>query len=100
MVHGHDEETKQSVARTIERLGLESVILQEQPNQGRTIIEKFEDYADVGFAVVLLTEDDLGASNKEPQNLRPRARQNVVFELGFFVGRLGRARSVRCTRGS
>jgi len=55
IVHGHDEEAKLSVARFLERLGIEVVILHEQPNQGRTIIEKFEDYSDVGYAEVLLT---------------------------------------------
>ena len=90
VVHGHDEEAKQSAARCLEKLELEAIILHEQPNQGRTIIEKFEDYADVGFAVVLLTPDDMGAARDDIDNLRPRARQNVVFELGFFVGRLGR----------
>ena len=100
VVHGHDAESKQAVARTIERLGLESVVLQEQPNQGRTIIEKFEDYADVSFAVVLLTEDDQGASINEPHNLQPRARQNVIFELGFFIGKLGRAKVCALHKGN
>ena len=90
VVHGHDEEAKQSVARTIQTLGLEPVILHEQANQGRTIIEKFEAYGDVTFAVVLLTPDDLGGSHAKPQALQPRARQNVIFELGYFIGRLGR----------
>ena len=52
IVHGHDEAMKQSVARTIENLELEPVILHERPDKGRTIIKKFEDYADVSFAVV------------------------------------------------
>lgn len=92
VVHGHDEEAKQSVARCLEKLRLEAIILHEQPNQGRTVIEKFEDYADVEFAVVLLTPDDVGTASTNPENLKPRARQNVVFELGFFIGRLGRQR--------
>lgn len=90
IVHGHDQEIKHSVARCVERLGLEAIILQEQSEQGRTIIEKFEDYADVDFAVVLLTPDDVGASQKDPTALQPRARQNVILELGFFIGKLGR----------
>jgi len=65
VVHGHDGEAKESVARCLEKLGLTAVILHEQPNQGRTIIEKFEDYADVGYAVVLLTPDDVGASKSQ-----------------------------------
>lgn len=100
VVHGHDEEAKQSVARFLENLELEVIILHEQPNQGRTIIEKFEDYADVGFAVVLLTPDDMGAVRGEIDNLRPRARQNVVLELGFLVGKLGRQRVCALYKGN
>ncbi|MEE8356570.1 MAG: nucleotide-binding protein, partial [Anaerolineales bacterium] len=91
IVHGRDEEAKDSLARFLEKLGLEVIILHEQPNQGRTIIEKFEDYSDVGFAVVLLTPDDIGGRANDLE-LLPRARQNVVFELGFFIGALGRER--------
>lgn len=94
LVHGQDEAMKQSTARTLERLGLEPVILHERPNQGRTIIEKFSDYSDVGFAVVLLSPDDIAhaAAGLPNQQNRPRARQNVIFELGFFIGKLGRKR--------
>ena len=75
--------------------GLEQdlIVLREQPNQGRTIIEKFEDYADVGFAVVLLTADDRGGLDSVPyESQERRARQNVILELGYFLGRLGRSR--------
>jgi predicted nucleotide-binding protein len=89
VVHGHDGAARESVARYIERLGLIPVILHEQPNAGRTIIEKFEAHSDVGYAVVLLTPDDLGRP-AAAQTVVPRARQNVVFELGFFFGKLGR----------
>jgi predicted nucleotide-binding protein len=93
VVHGHDEVMKVNVARTLEKLGLSPIILHEKPNQGRTIIEKFTDYSGVGFAVVLLSADDLGRlASSPPENLRPRARQNVIFELGFFIGRLERGR--------
>jgi predicted nucleotide-binding protein len=92
VVHGHDTETKESVARFIERLGLEPIILHEQPNSGRTIIEKFEVYSDVGFAVVLLTPDDVGAPASNPADLKGRARQNVILELGYFNGKLSRRR--------
>jgi predicted nucleotide-binding protein len=91
IVHGHDEAMKANVARTLEKLGLAPIILHEKPNQGRTIIEKFTDYATVGFAIVLLSPDDIGRpSSATLEELRPRARQNVIFELGFFIGRLGR----------
>lgn len=93
IVHGRDHALKNSVARFLSRLGLEPVILHEQPNKGRTIIEKFMDHSDVGFAVVLLTPDDKGGlAHTPPDKFRCRARQNVVMELGFFLGRLGRER--------
>lgn len=89
VVHGHDDAMTQSVARFLERLDLEAVILHEQPSKGRTVIEKFEAHSDVGFAVVLLTPDDECRSNA---GLQKRARQNVILELGYFIGRLTRAR--------
>jgi predicted nucleotide-binding protein len=91
VVHGHDDGMKVAVARVLERLSLTPVILHEQPDKGRTIVEKFTDYSDVGFAVVILSPDDMAyPSNKSPSDARPRARQNVSFELGYFVGKLGR----------
>jgi predicted nucleotide-binding protein len=91
VVHGHDDAVRESVARFLERLDLEAVILHEQATGGRTIIEKLEYYADVDFATVLLTPDDIGGvKTTEADKLQPRARQNVILELGFFVGKLGR----------
>lgn len=93
VVHGRDEAAKQTMARYLEGLGLEHVILQEQPSQGRTIIEKFEQESQtVGFAVVLGTPDDVGALASELDNQQLRMRQNVVFELGYFAAALGRKR--------
>jgi predicted nucleotide-binding protein len=91
LVHGRNEGIRETVARFLESLGLPVTILHEQPNRGRTIIEKFEAYADVGFAVVLLTGDDRGGlASDPPKGYRPRARQNVILELGFFLGKIGR----------
>ena len=93
IVHGHDDGAKQAVARMIDRLGLNPIILDEQPQAGRTIIEKFEEHAgEVGFAIVLLTPDDVGAKAGDAENVKPRARQNVILELGFFIAKLGRER--------
>ena len=94
IVHGRHNESKEAVARFLECLGLNPIILHEKPNQGKTVIEKFETNAEVGFAVITLTADDVGALalNSSHEPLRPRARQNVIFELGYFVGRLNRAR--------
>ena len=93
VVHGHNDEMKQAVALTLAKLGLKPIILHEQANKGLTIIEKFEDYADVGFAIVLLSGDDKGyVKSESPKNAKSRARQNVIFEMGYFIGRLGRNR--------
>jgi predicted nucleotide-binding protein len=92
IVHGHDEGTKETVARYISKLDLYPIILHEQPNQGKTVIEKFETHSDVEFAIVLFTPDDIGYPKDNSNNLKPRARQNVVLELGFFLGALGRNR--------
>jgi predicted nucleotide-binding protein len=90
VVHGRDEGSREAVARFLERIGFEPVILHEQANQSRTVIEKIEAHSDVGFAVVLLTPDDEGSLKGEaPQ---PRARQNVLLELGYFIGKLTRKR--------
>ena len=95
VVHGHDIEMKQSVARALEKLGLDPVVLHEKANIGRTIVEKLEDYSDVGFAVILLSPDDVGAKDlPEGLELRKRARQNVILEWGLFTGKLGRHRVV------
>ena len=90
LVHGQDNEVKQTVARFLEKLGLEVIILHEQVNAGMTIIEKFEQNSDVAFAVVLMTPDDIGSLAADKDNVRFRARQNVIFELGYFMGKLGR----------
>jgi predicted nucleotide-binding protein len=99
IVHGHDEAARETTARYVERLGLEPVILHEQVNQGRTIIEKLEHSSNVEFAIVLLTPDDVGAPAGAKDRLNSRARQNVVLELGYFVGKLGRARVCALHKG-
>ncbi len=83
----------------MEKLGFEAVILHERPNKGRTIITKFrEEAADIGFAVVVMTPDDLGKPN-DASEAKLRARQNVVFELGFFIGALGPERVAAMVKG-
>lgn len=93
IVHGHDEAAKQSVARYLTKLELEPVILHEHPSKGRTIIEKLEAHlGDVAYVIVLLTPDDIAAPVNSPDNKSHRARQNVILELGLFIGALGRDR--------
>lgn len=100
VVHGRDDGTKHTVARFLERKDLIPVILNEQPDEGLTIIEKFEKHAqNVGFAVILLTPDDVGALRGEESNLKPRARQNVVLELGYFMSCLGREKVCALVKG-
>jgi predicted nucleotide-binding protein len=92
LVHGHDNTINETVTRFLQGLGLDVIKLQEQPNRGLTIIEKLEAHSGVGFTVVILTPDDVGGSAKEPHKTNQRARQNVIFELGLFIGKLGRNR--------
>lgn len=99
VVHGHDIAARESMARFLEKIELDAIILHEQPDRGMTVIEKFEAFASqVGFAVVLLTPDDVGgavSSSAEHQ----RARQNVIFELGYFAGKLGRGKACLVRKG-
>jgi predicted nucleotide-binding protein len=97
IVHGHEDASREAVARFIEALGFQPIILHERPNEGRTVIEKVEAHGDVGFAVVLLTPDDEGCVRGGTPE--PRARQNVLLELGYFIGRLGRNRVCALKRG-
>ncbi|MBS1810357.1 MAG: nucleotide-binding protein [Acidobacteria bacterium] len=93
IVHGHDDAAKLAVARFIQQIGLQPVILHEQTNRGSTtVIEKLERHSNVPFAIVLLTPDDVGAQKSNSSDLTPRARQNVILELGYFLGKLGRGR--------
>jgi hypothetical protein len=99
IVHGHDTPAKVDLARLIERAGLNAVILHEQPDGGRTIIEKFEAHGGLaGFAVVLLTPDDVGGPDAD--HLQPRARQNVIGEMFWFAAKLGRDRVCALRKGN
>ncbi|VEI70452.1 ABC-type sugar transport system, periplasmic component [Serratia fonticola] len=99
IVHGHDNDALQSVARFISRIGLEEIILSERPDGSRTIIEKFEaESGDVSFAIVLMTPDDSGNALSS-ESTRLRARQNVLYELGYFAGKLGRGRVLVLKKG-
>jgi CheY-like chemotaxis protein/vacuolar-type H+-ATPase subunit F/Vma7 len=93
LAHGHDREARKTVREFLEKGGLEVVVLQERLTIGLSILEKFEEHSKVDFAIVLVTPDDVG-SKRDPLELRPRARQNVVFELGFFLAKLGRNKVV------
>lgn len=100
IVHGHDDSAKLEVARFIEKIGFEPIILHEQASESRTIIEKIEAYSDVGFGVVIYSPCDIGGKNTESPDLAGRARQNVVFEHGFLIGKLGRSKVCPLVTGS
>ena len=95
IVHGQDEGKKYELESYLQKLLREApVILHQEPNGGRVLIEKLEDSAGaVGYAIVLLTGDDVGrAKQLDSTEDQARARQNVVFEMGFFFGLIGRGR--------
>lgn len=100
IVHGHDNASKEAVARFVEKIGLEAIILHEQASSGNTIIEKIEEYTNVGFGIVLYTPCDLGASQEKKDELKPRARQNVVFEHGYLIGKIGRENVCALVKGN
>ena len=97
VVHGRDEALKNELQVYLNELGVEPIVLHRKPDQGKTIIEKFEHYSDVRFAFILLTPDDVvcGTSSEVElsKSVEYRARQNVVWEFGFFVAKLGRDRT-------
>jgi len=90
VVHGHVDAARLEVCALMTKAGLHPIVLHEQPNKGQTVIEKLEAHSNVGFAVVLLTPDDVGGAAGGVQ--QPRARQNVIAELFYFIGKLGRSR--------
>jgi predicted nucleotide-binding protein len=100
IVHGHDDLAKEQLARFVSQVGLEPIILHEQASSSKTIIEKIEKYSDeVCFAIVLYTPCDQG-SKIGLTELSPRARQNVIFEHGYFIGKLGRENVTAIVKGN
>jgi len=90
VVHGQDNEMKTDVTQTLQKLDLEPIIIHEKPSSEQNIIEKISDYAHVSFAVVLVSPDDQASPKETPDETKYRAKQNVIFELGYFLGRLGK----------
>jgi predicted nucleotide-binding protein len=91
LVHGHDHPMLHEIEAFVRRIGLEPVVLMEEASRGDTVIEKVERYADVPFAIVLLSPDDVGRAVSDPTTAeRLRPRQNAILEAGFFIGKLGR----------
>lgn len=106
IVHGHDNELKLDVERFIREIGLQPVVLHREIDRGQTIIEKFEENSDVGFAFILLTPDEIAytADQKDKKDTERkweyRARPNVIFEYGYFIGKLGRERVCCLSKGN
>lgn len=98
IVHGHDDLAKEQIARVVEKAGFEAIILHEKASAGKTIIEKIEEYSDVAFAVVLYTPCDIGC-DRDTKEEHYRARQNVVFEHGYLMGKLGRKNVCALVKG-
>lgn len=98
VVHGRDEISKTSLEVFLHEIGLEPVVLHRQADEGMTIIEKFEKHSDVGYVFILLTPDEvayLATEEGKPdaeRNKEFRARPNVIFEFGYFIGKFGRSR--------
>ena len=100
IVHGHDGDLKNHLARLLQKLDFSPVILAEQPEKGQALMNKLNSQLrDVAYAFILYTGDDHGSSVREPEKLRVRARQNVVFEHGLLVGVLGNERLCLIVRG-
>ena len=105
IVHGRDDKAKTELEVILKEMGLETIVLHRQPDGGKTVIEKFEQFADVGFAFVLMTPDEIAylvdESGKDDADRKKeyRARPNVIFEFGYFVGRLGRSKTCCILKG-
>ncbi|MBZ0258008.1 nucleotide-binding protein [bacterium] len=100
IVYGHDSEAREQLELLLRRVKLEPIVLQNLPSGGQTIIEKLETSSDVTYACVLLTPDDMGHAKDLPDKMSPRARQNVVLELGMFLAKLGRKRVAILHKGN
>ncbi|PRY42166.1 putative nucleotide-binding protein with TIR-like domain [Geodermatophilus tzadiensis] len=103
LVHGNNIDVRNDIETQLHRWKLvpdtEIIVLDRQANMGQTLIEKFEKHAgDAGLAIVVATPDDVGRK-KTATDDEPRARQNVIYELGYFNGLLGRASTIVMNAG-
>jgi hypothetical protein len=100
IVHGTNEAKKYELKSFLTGLELNPIILHEQDDKGKTIVEKFEYYAPkCRFAFILLTPDDKQDAGGKPEE-KWRARQNVIMELGWFMAKLGREHVVMLHQGA
>lgn len=99
IVHGHNKEMLDAVELFVRRIGYTPIIIKDMPNKGKTIIEKIEENCDACYAIVLYSGCDIGYDATKPDSKRKRARQNVVFEHGFLLGKLSRERVCALVNG-
>ena len=99
IVYGHDQVARDQLELFLRRQNLNPIILENIPGAGDTIIEKLETLTEADFACVLLTPDDEGHRRGHPEEIKPRARQNVVLELGMVLTRLTRQRVAILVKG-
>ena len=100
VVYGHDTDARDKLELLLRRVHVNPIILQNIPAVGETLIEKLESLTNADFACVLVTPDDVGTSKETPDDLKPRARQNVILEMGMVLSRLGRARVAILVKGT
>ena len=100
IVHGHDEQTRNAVELFVKNIDYNPIVLFKEPSKGQTIIEKIESNVENAcFSIVIYTPCDVGRA-REDKELKPRARQNVVFEHGYMCSKLGREHVVAlCEEG-
>lgn len=92
VIHGRDTVTRDRIVAILSGLRLIPIVLEREATSGRTIIELVEQFSEVNYAVAIMTADDVGALADATDSLASRARQNVIFEIGYVMARLGRAR--------
>jgi predicted nucleotide-binding protein len=92
LIHGRDAGAKESVLKFIGQLGLRALTFQEEPNGGRSIVEKFGELSNSQFAIILFTPDEIAVSRDRSKEKQVRVSQHVMFEFGYVVAKLGHRR--------
>lgn len=105
VVHGHDDAAREQLELVLHKLGIDHFVLANRGGGGLTIIESLEakigrTATDTAFGIVLMTPDDMGYAQKEgADSIEPRARQNVVLEMGMLISSIGRTNMAILVKG-